>query len=143
MSLVYTEQKEYTRTCSSLTSKHSSVALPHPLKQNFVFICLQSSTNRESSENDQRAEARRSEASRNAARSSTQDQEEEDEMLKKGDKHLINLFEPVSHCMLLVVATISKVSNYQSSSVYLIYTPFHEETDQAGNQYRCICQSLP
>ncbi|XP_054265874.1 presenilin-1 [Macrosteles quadrilineatus] len=62
-----------------------------------------------------------------------QDWDEEEE-LKYGAAHVIKLFVPVSLCMLVVVATMNTVGFYKTKDVYLVYTPFHEESKETGTK---------
>uniref|UniRef100_A0A1B6G2R2 Presenilin n=1 Tax=Cuerna arida TaxID=1464854 RepID=A0A1B6G2R2_9HEMI len=62
-----------------------------------------------------------------------QDWDDEEE-LKYGAAHVIKLFVPVSLCMLVVVATMNTVGFYKTKDVYLVYTPFHEESSDSGTK---------
>ncbi|KAK8719996.1 hypothetical protein OTU49_013638, partial [Cherax quadricarinatus] len=59
---------------------------------------------------------------------------EEEEELKYGAQHVIKVFIPVSLCMLVVVATVSSVTFYTEKGAYLLYTPFHEESQSIGDK---------
>ncbi|KAK4288805.1 hypothetical protein Pmani_038189 [Petrolisthes manimaculis] len=62
------------------------------------------------------------------------DEDEEEEELKYGAQHVIKLFIPVSLCMLVVVATVSSVTFYTEKGTYLLYTPFHEQSNAFGDK---------
>ncbi|XP_060536796.1 presenilin homolog [Cylas formicarius] len=69
--------------------------------------------------------------------------QEEEEELKYGAKHVIKLFAPVSLCMVVVVATINAVNFYSVKDMYLVYTPFHEESpDTSTKAWNAVANSL-
>uniref|UniRef100_T1P9B8 Presenilin n=1 Tax=Musca domestica TaxID=7370 RepID=T1P9B8_MUSDO len=69
--------------------------------------------------------------------------EEEEQVLKYGAQHVIKIFAPVSLCMLVVVATINSITFYTYTDTYLLYTPFHEQSDDKGTKlWNALANSL-
>ncbi|XP_061505643.1 presenilin homolog isoform X1 [Anopheles gambiae] len=96
-----------------------------------------------------RAGPSRGSPSGNSSRQRQQQQQEqeqalnEEEGLKYGAQHVIKLFVPVTLCMMVVVATISSINFYTIKDVYLVYTPFHELTDDTGTKiWNALANSL-
>ncbi|XP_040570753.1 presenilin-2 [Lepeophtheirus salmonis] len=70
---------------------------------------------------------------RDPRRREVQELEEEEFVVNHGAKNVIMLFTPVTLCMAVVVLTISSVTYYtEEDGNYLVYTPFHELSDNPG-----------
>ncbi|KAM7358735.1 presenilin isoform 2-T2 [Cochliomyia hominivorax] len=73
----------------------------------------------------------------------TTEAEEEEQGLKYGAQHVIKIFAPVSLCMLVVVATINSITFYTYTDTYLLYTPFHELSEDKGTKlWNALANSL-
>ncbi|XP_067648254.1 presenilin homolog isoform X2 [Eurosta solidaginis] len=62
-------------------------------------------------------------------------EEDDEKILKYGAQHVIKIFVPVSLCMLLVVITINSIRFYTTPDIYLLYTPFHEQSPDPGVKF--------
>lgn len=71
----------------------------------------------------------------NSADQGSGENQEEEAELKYGASHVINLFVPVSICMVMVVFTMNTVTFYSyNDGRHLLYTPFVRETDSTSEK---------
>lgn len=67
------------------------------------------------------------------------DQDEEDERvdlaLLKGATNIIRLFVPITLCMIIVVATVTSVTNYTESTGTFFYTPLSEKSSTGAARF--------
>ncbi|OWF52175.1 presenilin-1-like [Mizuhopecten yessoensis] len=98
--------------------------------------------NHEDEADETRAEIRPARQPQRRRGTSGEGEEDEDEVMLYGAKHVIMLFAPVTVCMIVVVASISSVTFYTKKSGYLIYTPFHDGDKPDSTTGTKVWQSL-
>jgi len=85
--------------------------------------------------------------SRRAQHSSNESSSAQDTELKYGAEAVINLFIPVTACMIFVIASVQCLSSYsgqQKQTVSFIYTPFHPADDDSAGTiiWQTVANSL-